>query len=208
MAYQRIEFPRHCLVCPFLPHWQLLLIVSFETFKTFSCVLLHHASQLPFCELPVFHACSSAFALESNPSYKASPNSLGWRETQAHHLDVSSRLSTGNESSKELRNFEGQNPRSSGSRGGDSSGSCGNILARLFLHKYVAVFPASWLPSELPCFLVFPMSLSCSHWLYELLAFPWHVDKTSVNSVVPLTKIGGQLSLGCFLNAYFSIFLT
>lgn len=123
-------------------------------------------------------------------------------------LDVSSRLWTGSKSNKELRNFEGQNSRSSSSRGGDSSGSCGNILARLFLHKYVAVFPASWLPSELPCFLVFPMSLSCSHWLYELLAFPWHVDKTSVNSVVPLTKIGGQLSFGCFLNAYFSIFLT
>lgn len=210
MAYKCIEFSKTLFRLPLSFHSGNCssLFVSFETLKTFSYITLHHASQLPFCELPVFQAWSPALTLEPNPSYKPLLPAWDGGETQAHHLDASSRLWTGSESNKELRNFEGQNPHSSGSRGDDSSDSCGNTLAGLFLHKYVAVFPASWLPSELPCFLAFPMSLSCSHWLYELLAFPQHGDTASVNSIVPLSKIGVQLSFGCFLNTHFSIFLT
>lgn len=70
------------------------------------------------------------------------------------------RLWTVREWNKTSRNFEGQNPHSSSSnRGDDSSSSCGNILTRLFLPKRVAMFPASWIPSELPFFLVFPVVL-------------------------------------------------
>lgn len=181
-VYKYIEFSKQCLAYPFP---STLVIASnclrlSRHLKNSPILFFIISPQFPFCEFSLLHFWSfgqlsfsrSCFSHGTQAFLQASSHSQGQHETQAQWARcLPLELWTVSERNKESRNFESQNPHSSSNRGDDSSGSCGNTLARLFLHKCVAMFPASWFPSERPCLLVFPMSSSCCHRFCELVSF-------------------------------------